>query len=192
MWQPDHTSVRLLIGRADATFVTSINALLGSVVWTGIGAVVAWNGWTSYSGRQSRVEDATEVRAEITDVGVSEQRRAIDDDDGEGGAGATRTEYAPRLTFEYTFDGERHTASNVEPPSGGVEQRHRYPSESGAREHFDHEIGDTVTAHVDPARPGEGFLEPETGTTRDLVLAVGGGAMALLGVAFAVASVVVL
>jgi hypothetical protein len=47
-----------------------------------------------------------------------------------------------------------------------------------------------VTAHVDPARPGEGFLEPATGTTRDLVLAVGGGATVVLGVAFAVARVV--
>ncbi len=96
------------------------------------------------------------------------------------------------MTFEYTFDGERHTASNVEPPSAGAEQTHRYPSESGARAHFDHEAGDTVTAHVDPARPGEGFLEPATGTTRDLALLIGGGAMVVLGVTFAVTSVVVL
>jgi hypothetical protein len=171
--------------------VTSIDALLGSVVWTGIGAVVAWNGWRSYAGRRSRVADATEVPAEITEIGVATERRAIDADDGEGGAGATRTEYAPRVSFEYTFDGERHTASNVEPPSAGAEQTHRYPTESGARDHLDHEAGDTVTAHVDPARPGEGFLEPAAGTTRDLVLAVGGVAMVVLGIAFAVASVVV-
>jgi hypothetical protein len=180
-----------LIDRTDATFVTLIDALLGSVLRTGIGAVVAWNGWRSDGGRRSRVADATEVRAEITDVGVAAERRAIDADDGEGGAGATRTEYVPRVTFEYTFDGERHTASTVEPPSAGAEATHRSPTESGARDHHDHEVGDTVTAHVDPARPGEGVLEPATGTTRDLVLAVGGVAMVVLGVGFAVASVAV-
>lgn len=85
----------------------------------------------------------------------------------------------------------RSAHTSVEPPSAGAGATHRSPTESGARDHHDDEVGDTVTAHVDPARPGEGFLEPATGTTRDPVLAVGGGATVVLGVAFAVASVVV-
>lgn len=85
----------------------------------------------------------------------------------------------------------RSAHASVEPPSAGAGATHRSPTESGARDHHDDEAGDTVTAHVDPARPGEGFLEPATGTTRDPVLAVGGGATVVLGVAFAVASVVV-
>lgn len=170
--------------------MVSISALLGSVVWAGIGAVVAWNGWTSYRGQADRVENATEVRAEITHVGVSAQRQAIDDD--EGGAGATRTEYVPEVTFEYTVGGEQYAASNVGPPSEGLDETHRYPDEAGARDHFDYDVGDAVIAHVDPTRPDEGFLDPGTDAARNLTFVAVGGVMVLLGAAFAAASVVVL
>lgn len=170
--------------------MVSLNGLLGSVVWTGIGVVVAWNGWTSYNSQRGRVESAKEVQAEITDIDVSTQRQAIEDD--EGGAGATRAEYAPQVTFEYTFDGEQHTAANITPPSEGVDATYRYPTEAGAREHFKYDVGETVTAYIDPAQPAEGFLEAETNTVRNLAITALGGVMILLGVVFAAASVIIL
>jgi hypothetical protein len=170
--------------------MASLNGLLGSVVWTGIGVIVAWNGWASYSGQRGRVENAKEVQAEITDIDVSTQRRAIEEN--EGGAGATRAEYVPQVTFEYTFDGEQYTASNITPPSKGVDAAYRYPTESGAREHFAYDISEAATAYVDPARPAEGFLEAETNTVRNLAIVALGSVMILLGVVFAAVSVVVL
>ncbi|MBB6647161.1 DUF3592 domain-containing protein [Halobellus sp. MBLA0160] len=169
----------------------SFGPAIGSLLWTGLGAVIAWNGWQSHTDEQERVGDAVEVQAEITDLGVTETQQATDEN--EAGPRTTRTEYAPRVTFEYAFEGDEYTSDNVEPPSAGADTTVRYPDESGARSHLEeYDEGQTVTAYVDPDAPGEGFLERETNTVRNLAIVGVGGLMMVVGVAALAASVVVL
>jgi len=169
--------------------MVSVGGVIGALVWSGFGGVVAWNGWTSYTDEQTRVGDAVEVRAEITDVGASETEERVDIEDG---GTTTRTRYVPQIAFDYTFRGESYTADNLNPPSGGVEATSRYNSESRARGHLDeYEEGDAVTAYVDPDEPGEGFLTRETNTLRNLALVAAGGVFAAIGVVFLVAALVV-
>ena len=169
--------------------MVSVGGVIGALVWSGFGGVVAWNGWTSYTDEQTRVGDAVEVRAEITDVGASETEERVDIEDG---GTTTRTRYVPQIAFDYTFRGESYTADNLNPPSGGVETIPRYGSESRARDHLDeYAEGDAVTAYVDPDEPGEGFLTRETNTLRNLALVAAGGVFAAIGVVFLAAALVV-
>lgn len=169
--------------------MVSVGGVIGALVWSGFGGVVAWNGWTSYTDEQTRVGNAVEVRAEITDVGASETEERVDIEDG---GTTTRTRYAPRIAFSYTFRGESYTADNLNPPSGGVEAIPRYGSESRARDRLDeYEEGDTVTAYVDPDEPGDGFLTRETNTLRNLGLVAAGGVFVAIGAVFLVAALVV-
>lgn len=161
--------------------MADIGSALGALIPIGIGTIVAWNGWVGYTNEQELVGNAVEVQAEITDIGASGQDQPRDENDP--GRGATHTQYVPQLVFEYTFEGETYTSTNVDPPAEGVETTNRYSSESRAREHFEeYEEGQTVTAHVDPAQPGEAFLERETNTVRNLGLVALGGLLMLAGV----------
>ncbi len=90
------------------------------------------------------------------------------------------------------IDGESHASRNIEPPAGGTDTIDNYSSPDRAREQLEYEEGQTVTAHVDPERPGEAFLERETHTVRNLGLVGLGGVVAALGVAGALYSLVVL
>lgn len=168
--------------------MVSLAGAAGALVWSGLGAVVAWNGWTAHVDERERVDNAVEVRAEIVDVGASETQERVD---VEGGGTTTRTRYVPWIAFEYEIDGESYTANNVEPPSEGVDATRKYGSESRAREHLDdYEAGETVTAYVDPAAPAEGFLERETNALRNLGSVAVGGILVLTGIAFLIVAVV--
>lgn len=130
------------------------------------------------------------MQAEVVEIGVSEHEERVDIEDG---GTTTRTRYAPQIRFEYEFDGETYTAGNVNPPAGGVDAIPRYGSESAAREALaEYTKGKTVTAYVDPQTPDEGFLERETNTLRNLGLVAIGGVVVAAGVAFPLASLVVL
>jgi len=162
--------------------VVSLGGLLGSVVMGGFGAVFVWNGWTAYTEEQELVNDAVDVTAEITNIGTSETQTRVDVDDG---GSYTKTEYVPQISFEYTYSGETYTASNLGPPAGGLDETHKYSSESRARSHLDdYEQGGRVTAYVDPDHPGGGFLEKETNTVRNLGSVVFGAVFILLGIVF--------
>ena len=102
------------------------------------------------------------------------------------------TTYVPRVTFEYTIDGESHTSGNIEPPTKGTDTIDNYSSPDRAREQLAYEEGQTVTAHVDPERSGEASLERETHTVRNLGLVGPNGVVAAVGVAGALYSLVVL
>lgn len=171
--------------------MASVGNALVSLVPVGIGAVIAWNGWTGYTDEQELVGNAVETQAKITDIGATGQDQPRDGDDP--GTSSTHAEYVPQIVFEYTVEGETYTATNVDPPAEGVGTTPRYSSESRARTHFEeYEEGETVTAYVDPARPDEGFLERETNTVRNLGYVVLGGALGLAGIAGVGYSLVVL
>lgn len=170
--------------------MVSIEGAAGGLVIAGLGTVVAWNGWTAYDDEQQAVDNAVEVQAEVTDIRVTEHEERVDIEDG---GTRTRTRYAPQLSFEYDFEGETYTAGNRHPPAGGVDAIPRYGSESQAREALaSYTVGETVTAHVNPANPGEGFLERGTNTVRNLGLVAVGGIVSAAGLAFLIGSVVVL
>lgn len=170
--------------------MVSIEGAAGGLLIAGFGAVLAWNGWTAYDDEQQAVDNAVEVQAEVTSIGVAENEQRVDIEDG---GTTTRTRYAPQIRFEYDFEGETYAAGNINPPAGGVEAIPRYGSESRARSALDeYEEGGTVTAYVDPQNPTEGFLERETNTVRNLGLVAVGGVVVAAGAAFLLASLVVL
>lgn len=169
--------------------MASIGNALVSLFPVVIGALIAWNGWRGYADERELIERAQPVQAEITDVGASGRTERQDLDDG---GTTTVTTYVPRVSFEYTIDGELHTSENVEPPAEGMDTIDNYSSPKRAREQFEYEEGQAVTAYVDPDHPGEAFLERETHTVRNLGLVGLGGVVVVLGVAGALYSLVVL
>ncbi|MFB6193913.1 MAG: DUF3592 domain-containing protein [Halobaculum sp.] len=166
--------------------MVSISAAVGALVWTGIGGVVAWNGWTSYQGEHDRIENATTVEAEITTAETYRQ-----EGEGHGENGEYGVDVRPALGFEYEYEGETYESDNKYPPSEGIDRR--YESAAAAEEYLDgYAEGDTVTAYVDPDDPSEAFLETETNDLRNLGVTAVGGVMALIGLAGVVAALVVL
>jgi len=162
--------------------MVSIEGVAGAFVWAGFGAVIAWNGWKSYTDEQDRVGDAVAVSAEITEVGASETEERVDVEDG---GTRTQTRYVPQVAFSYSFDGESYTADNLRPPADGVDATEKYSSESRARKHLDeYAEGDSVTAHVDPGAPGEAFLRAETNDLRNLGFVAVGGLFVVTGIGF--------
>ena len=110
-----------------------------------VGLAIVGVGVYAYMAESASLDGNVEVTAEVT--GTSVER-----------AGATRgTEsYAPVVTFQYSFRGERYTADNIYP---GVNQP-QYEDRSTARSHLsDYTVGESVPAYVDPDTPGEAYLE---------------------------------
>jgi len=158
--------------------MVSVGGIAGAPLACGFGGIIAWNGWTAHTEERELIGDAADVTAEITNVGASEAQERVDVEDG---GSYTKTVYVPQITFEYTFEGTTYTAGNVGPPADGVDHTHKYSSESRARDHFEYEEGDRVTAHVSPDQPGEGFLEKETHTVRNVGTMLFGGLFVAVG-----------
>lgn len=122
------------------------------------GLAVAGYGGYSYVTQSSAIDSAVEVNATVTSTGVEkvDKRRGVD--------------YAPRATFNYTFEGESYTASNVYP---GPLTRD-FGTEEAAREQLDgYETGDSVTAYVQPDAPGDAFLVRERSDKPFFVIGIG-------------------
>jgi hypothetical protein len=126
-------------------------------------ALVGYGGY-SYVTQSSAVDSAVEVNATVTSTGVEEvdKRRGV--------------AYTPRATFEYTFRGASHTASNVYP---GPLTRNFDDREAAAAELSGYESGDTVTAYVPPDSPGAAFLVRERSDKPFFV--IGAGVLLALG-----------
>ena len=109
-------------------------------------ATIGYGGY-SYVEQSSALDSAVEVDATISSTSVETL------DAGRG------IEYSPRATFDYTYEGEAYTATNVYPG--------RLSPEFGTREKAmskleGYESGDTVTAYVPSDSPGEAFLKHES------------------------------
>jgi len=139
----------------------------GAVLFIVIGLAFAGYGVYDYVQQNSAVDDAVEVNATVaeTDVDTISNRRAASD-------------YAPKVTLEYSYRGETYTGGSVYPAS--IEKD--YDTESAARSQLDgYEVGETTTAYVDPEAPGDAFLVRET-TNEPLKFAGIGGLGVLAGV----------
>ncbi|WP_335999115.1 DUF3592 domain-containing protein [Halorientalis halophila] len=120
-------------------------------------ALVGYGGY-SYVEQSSALDAAVEVNATVTSTGVEEvdKRRGV--------------AYKPQATFEYTYEGQSHTASNVYP---GPLSRD-FGTEDAAREQLEgYEQEDDVTAYVAPDAPGEAFLLRERSNKPFLVIGIG-------------------
>jgi hypothetical protein len=126
-------------------------ALLLGVAAMGYGAY-------SYTAQTSALDSAETVEATVVSTGVEEvdQRRG--------------TEYRPLATFNYSYGGERYTASNVYP---GTLPREFDTREAAAEALSGYEPGDSVTAYVPPESPGNAYLKHESSNKPFLVIGVG-------------------
>jgi len=121
-------------------------------------------GGYGYAVQSAAVGSAQTVDATVvtTTVETVEQRRG--------------TGYAPRATFNYTYDGRRYTSANVYPGPLARE----FDSEAAARAQLrGYEPGSTVTAYVPPESPGAAFLRDERSDKPLFVM--GAGAVLVVG-----------
>lgn len=141
----------------------TLQVLLALVV--GLGAM--GYGVYSYTEQSAALDSGVEVDATVSDTAIEER------------SGRRDTDYTPVVTFEYTYEGETYTSSNVYPGPLGRE----FDTREAARERLDeYEPGDTVTAYVPSDSPGNGFLERER-SNRPFLL-IGFGALFVVGTAY--------
>lgn len=122
----------------------------------GLGAM-GYGGY-SYASQTAALDSAVAVDATIasTSVETVSQRRG--------------TEYRPRATFNYTYNGTEYTSSNVYP--GPLPRE--FGSEDEARAQLDgYEPGTTVSAYVPPDSPENAFLKVERSNKPFLVVGIG-------------------
>lgn len=151
--------------------------LLFVAVGLGIGGFAVHDGYMSVQDVNSAVE-TTEGTIQSSDV--VEDREYEDDE--------TELEYYPRITYEYTVDGQTHTGEriyshldrNQEPGElPGVE----YDAEWKAREEADrYQPGSRVTVYYYPGNPERSFLvKPKVDWAELGMMAGFGGIFALAG-----------
>lgn len=119
----------------------------------------------SYSAQSAALESTETVDATIVSTSIErvDERRGPDD-------------YSPQATFNYTYEGETHTSSNMYP--GGVS--HEFGTKEDARAQLErYEPGATVTAYVPSDSPGNAFLKLES-SNKPLYI-TGLGAVLVLG-----------
>ena len=80
------------------------------------------------------------------------------------------TDYVLRATFNYTYEGETYTATNVYP---GKLPRDFSTREKARSQLEGYESGDTVTAYVPLDSPGEAFLKHESNNKPLFVMGFG-------------------
>ena len=145
-----------------------LDLLQGSVFILVVGVAIAGYGGYEYQQQAQTLSDTTTIEATITDAGVETipQRRG-------------RTDYEPTVTFEYQYDGTTYTGNDIRPSSIATDYDTRSAAEDALSEY---EVGETVTAYVNPASPGQAFLEdrPSKGPMKFVVV---GGVTALVGAA---------
>lgn len=102
----------------------------------------------SYSAQSAAVDSTDTVEATIVSTGIErvDQRRGTDD-------------FSPQVTFNYTFEGEQYTASNMYP--GGITRE--FETKEDIRELLEgYEPGATKTAYVPTDAPQNAFLKHQS------------------------------
>jgi len=123
-----------------------------------VGLATMGYGAYSYSEQTTALDSAVEVNATITDTGVEDVPKK------------RGTDYAPQATFDYTYEGESYTSSNVYP---GTLPREFDTREKARSEVAAYDSGDTVTVYVRPDSPGNAFLKYERSNKPFLVIGFG-------------------
>jgi hypothetical protein len=130
---------------------------LGVAVLLLVGLASIGYGAYSYSTQSAALDSTEEVTVTVTETSVAKD-------------GGKTVSYEPRATFEYTYGGERHTASNVYPGTLGKD----FDTAEAARAELEpYEPGETATAYVPTDDPGNAFLEHERSTKPLLLIGAG-------------------
>mgnify|MGYP000435657504 CR=1 FL=1 len=139
----------------------------GAVLALVVGLALTGYGAYDYTQQSDAVEDAVEVEAAITDVGV----------ESTSSGHSTDVDYRPTVRFTYEYDGTEYASTEVFPSAITSD----YDTESAAREVVaEYAVGESTTAYVDPADPDGGFLKGKT-SNAPLVAVVTGLLFALVG-----------
>jgi hypothetical protein len=144
------------------------------VVFLVLSVALMGYGYYDYTQQSEAIADAVEVEATITDTGVETA----------GTARRGGVEYSPEVRFEYEYDGESYTGTDIFPAAVSS----NYDTEKAARDVLDgYEQGAAVTAYVDPSAPGAAFLKDKPSQAPLELFAIA-AAGALLGGASIVSS----
>ena len=112
----------------------------------------------TYTTQSAALDSATTVEGTITSTSIEES----------SGKGVS---YTPRATFDYAYQGETYTSSNVYPGTLSKD----FDTERAARDELEgYEPGATVTVYVPTDSPGAGYLERERTNKPFVLLGVGG------------------
>lgn len=117
--------------------------------------LVAYGGY-DYAQQSEAVDDAVAVEATVHNTSLTE-------DISRGS-----TSYDVSVEYTYEYQGTNYTSDELYPGAKS------YDTESAAEDELEsYSPGDTVTAYVDPAAPGDGFLKKQT--TQGPLWLIGGG-----------------
>ncbi len=149
----------------DSTSITiggkELDPVRGGLLITVIGLCIAGFGIYDYFQQAEAIENSVEVDATIVEVGV----------ESVSSSGTSGTKHKPDVTFEYNYQGESHTASNVFPATIGK----NYDTKSQARSVLEgYEKGKTVTAYTNPDSPGDAFLKNKQSSAPLMTIGIGG------------------
>jgi len=132
-----------------------------------VGLAIAGFGTYDYLHQSEAISDAVAVDATVTATevdSVSQRRGGLD--------------YRPVVSYEYTYEGESYTSSNLYPATFEPD----YGTESAAEAELQgYERGGPVTAYVNPEAPSEAFLEAETSTGPLKLAGIGGVTVLIAG-----------
>lgn len=123
-----------------------------------VGLATIGYGAYSYSEQTSALDSAVEVDATITATSVEK------DSAGKG------VSYEAHATFNYSYEGETYTSSNVYPGTLPREFDTREEARSQLKEY---EPGNTVTAYVPSDSPGNAYLKHESSNKPFFVIGFG-------------------
>ncbi|MFC4448310.1 DUF3592 domain-containing protein [Halorussus aquaticus] len=143
-----------------------LDPVRGGLLMIVVGIAVAGFGVYDYTQQSDAISNAVTVNATITETSVESvpQRRGGPD-------------YRPEVTFDYRYEGNSYTSSNLYPTSFSS----NYDTESAAQSAIEgYEAGDTVTAYVNPDSPGSAFLKQKK-SNGPLKIAAIGGLLVLIG-----------
>lgn len=133
------------------------------IILVGIGLILL--GYSTYTSQNQALENPVNVSATVTDTGIDEQssrRGGID--------------YQPEISFEYSYEGQEYTSTNMYP---GGQDPEEHNVESEAREVVEeYSQGSEIHIYVPPESPGEAFIEAKK--TNNPFIAMGGGILFIL------------
>jgi len=136
---------------------------LGIALTLVIGLASLGFGAYSYTTQSAALDSTATVNATVIDTSIERD-------------GTQDVSYHPRVTFEYSYEGETYTSANVYPGMLGTD----FDTESAARAELEpYEPGESTTAYVPSDDPGAAFLERER--SNKPVLLIGVGVLFVLG-----------
>ena len=135
-------------------------AVISNIAIILVGFGLIFLGYNTYTSQNQALENPVNVSATVTETDIDRQSSR------RGGP-----DYQPEIIFEYSYEGQDYTSSNMYP---GGQKPEDYNLESNAREVVqEYSQGSEITVSVPPSSPGEAFIHPSK--TRDplMFIAVG-------------------